>query len=319
MKRTVLITFATVILVILPFLLAIAISNYSPYVETNSFQRYVLITASISIAIVSIVLLLINYFRKSLEEIPVGGILLFSLVCPLFGIYGLASAPDLSLKMLEHPEREHLRYSLLFIALILFGGFTFFLFRSNPLKIKDSTRWIMTAIFMIAFAEYIWEFTHHYLYPEALKEWVSQGKNVNEFNKNYDNVHVLKIGVIGRYFQFMSVIWLSLYLYKLQQIKIWCPVINILFSLLGIASATLVYITQFPFPKGFEFLILFFIPGIPFSIILVRSSTIDKIQEKRYCCLKYHSQHWYCCIRRSPSTRPTSGETRSGRVKSQGK
>ena len=75
------------------------------------------------------------------------------------------------------------------------------------------------------------------------------------------------MGVIGRYFQFISVIWLSLHLYKLQQIKIWNPILNIIFSILGIVSATLVFITGFPFPKGFEFLMLFFIPGIPFILL----------------------------------------------------
>jgi hypothetical protein len=167
MKSKILIILTTLILVILPFLLAIAISKYSPYVETNSFQGYVIICAVISIAIVSIVLMLFKYFHQSFEKISVGGALLFLLVCPLVGIYGLAAAPDLSTKMLEHPEREHLRYTLLFIALILFGGFTLFLFKSSSLKIKKSAGWIMALIFIIAFAEYTWEFTHHYLYPEG--------------------------------------------------------------------------------------------------------------------------------------------------------
>lgn len=267
MKNKILITLTVLVLIILPFLLAVAISKYSPYVETNSFQRYVIICTVISIAIVSIILVLLKYFHQSFEKTPIGGILLFLLVCPLFGIYGLATAPDLSLKMLEHPEREHLRYSLLFIALVLFGCFTFFLFRSNSLKFKKSTKWIMTVILIIAFAEYSWEFTHHYFYPQGLKEWISQGKNAEEFGKNYDNFNIITIGVIGRYFQFISVIWLSLHLYKLQQIKIWCPIINIIFSLLGIFSATLIFITKMNMPKGFEILFLLFIPGIPFFLL----------------------------------------------------
>ena len=267
MKKKIFITLTVLVLIILPFLMAVAISKYSPYVEANSFQRYVIICTVISIAIVSVVLLLFKRFQLLLEKTSVGGILLFLLLCPLFGIYGLASAPDLSLKMLEHPEREHLRYILLFIALILLGGFILFLFRSNSLAIKKSTRWIMTVILLLAFAEYTWEFTHHYLYPEGLKDWVSQGKNAEEFGKNYDNFNIITIGVIGRYFQFISVIWLSLHLYKLQQIKIWNPIINIIFSLLGIISATVIFITHMNLPKGFEFLFLFFIPGIPFFLL----------------------------------------------------
>ena len=136
MKKKILITLTVLVLIILPFLMAVAISKYSPYVEANSFQRYVIICTVISIAIVSVVLLLFKRFQQSLEKTSVGGILLFLLLCPLVGIYGLASAPALSLRMLEHPEREHFRYSLLFIALILFGGFILFLFRSNSLTIK---------------------------------------------------------------------------------------------------------------------------------------------------------------------------------------
>ncbi len=266
MKKAILTTLATLVLVILPFLLTLAISKYSPYVESNSFQRYVIICAIISIAIISIVLLFFKYFYDSFGKIEIGGALLFLLVCPLAGIYGLASGPDLSLKMIEHPEREHLRYILLFIALILFVCFILYLFTSNSLKIKKSTRWVMTVIFTVAIAELIWEFSHHYLYPEGLKEWVSQGKNAEDFGKSYDNFNVLMIGAVGRYFQFASVIWLSLHLYKIQHVKIWCPIINVFFSFLGITSATIVCINQFPFPKGFEILMLFFIPGISFFL-----------------------------------------------------
>jgi hypothetical protein len=267
MKNKILTTLTTLILVLLPFLISTAIGKYSPYVEGNSFQTYVMICTVISIAIVSMVLLSLKYFHQSYEKIPVGGALLFLIVCPLVGIFGLAAAPDLSLKMLEHPEREHLRYTFLFIAAILFGVFSLLLFVSDSLKIKKSTKWIVTIVFILALIEFFWEFTHHYSYPEGLKEWVRQGKNAEEFGKNYDNTTILNIGVIGRYFQFISVIWLSLHLYKLRQIKIWCPILNIICSLLGILSATLVYIAGFPFPKGFEILMLFFIPGIPFFLL----------------------------------------------------
>ena len=121
-------------------------------------------------AIMLILLLLLKYFHQSFEKILVSGILLFLQICPIFGIFGLASAPDLGLKMLEHPEREHLRYIFLFIAAILLGCFIILLFRSNSLKINKSTKWKMSVIFAFAFAEFIWEFTHHYLYPEGLKE-----------------------------------------------------------------------------------------------------------------------------------------------------
>lgn len=267
MMKKIIASLAVLVWIILPFLLSVAISKYSPYDDANSFQRYVIICVAISIAIVSIVLLILKHFHQSVDSTLVGGLLLFLLVCPLFAIYGLAAAPDLSLKMLEHPEREHLRYSLLFIALTLFGGFILLFFRSSSLKMMNATRWIMSMILICAFAEFSWEFTHHYLFPEALKDWISQGKNADDFGKNYDNFDVITVGVIGRYLQFTSVIWLSLHFYKLNKIKIWCPIANTVFSLLGIFSATFILITEMNLPKGFEILFLFFIPGIPFFLL----------------------------------------------------
>ena len=267
MKKKLLVSFAVLVLFILPFLISIAISRNSPYVETNSFQTYVIICTAISIAIVLMVLLGLKYYPKPYEGGLIAGVLLFLILCPLFGIFGLATAPDVSVTMLEHPEREHLRYIFEFLAAILFGASILIFLISNSLQIKESTKWVMTLILFVAFAEFIWEFYHHYLYPEGMKEWVGEGKNAEEFKESYDSKTILNIGVIGRYFQFILIIWLSLHLYKLRQIKIWCPIINTIFSILGIASATIVYITGFPFPKGFEFLLLFFIPGIPFFLL----------------------------------------------------
>jgi hypothetical protein len=255
------------ILIILPFLAGFSIGKYSPYIEANSFQTYVIVWAVVSIVLASSSLLLIKYLHQSWDKIVVAGVFLFLLLCPIFGIVGLVAPPDLSLKMLEHPEREHLRYFFLFIAAILFGIFTILLLRNNLLKVKNSTKWALAIVFIIAFAEFIWEFTHHFLYPEALKEWISQGKSVEEFVKEYDNMSVIIIGVIGRYFQYLLIIWLSLQLFKLKQIKIWIPIVNTILSLLGIISATVIYVTQFNIPKGFEILLFFFIPGFPFLLL----------------------------------------------------
>ena len=267
MKMKIAETLIVLILIILPFLVGLPISKYSPYIEGNNFQTYVFICTAFSIALVAAVVFVFKYFFQPFESIRVGGALLFLLFCPIVGIFALAAAPDLSLKMLEHPEREHIRYSFLFVAALLFGGFIFMLWRSKTFTISKLTKWIMFVVFIFAFAEFIWEFTHHYLYPEALKEWISQGKNFEEFGKYYDNFNVIIMGVLGRYFQFISVIWLSVYLYKLQRIRIWSPILSIGLSTLGIISATVILITNMNLPKGFEILFLFFIPGIPFILL----------------------------------------------------
>ena len=261
MKSKVLVTLTALILIILPFLLGILLGKHSPYLETNNFSTYLIIWTVISVVLASGAALLLKANSKPLS------LTLFLLVCPIVGIIGFAAPPDLSLKMLEHPELEHLRYIFLFIAAILFGVFGLLLFRSNTLKIGKSTKVLMIVLFALAFSEFIWEFTHHYFYPEALKEWVTQGKNAEEFGKNYDTVNFINIGVLGRIIQFSLVIWLSLYLYKLRQINIWSPIISFIFGLLGIVSAIVIFITQMNIPKGFEVLFLFFIPGMPFLLL----------------------------------------------------
>lgn len=267
MKKKVFKTLTTLLLVILPFLVVIAIGKYSPYVEGNSFRRYVIICTAISVAIVSLVLLLFKYSPKSVEGVPVGSVFLFLMVCPLIGIFGLVAPPDLSLAMLEHPEREHIRYIFLFIAAILFGVFGLSLWMSDSWKDRNLMRGVLAIVFILAFAEFIWEFRHHYLYPEAMKEWISQGKKVEDFARHYDNTTIVNLGVLGRLIQFSLIMWLSIYFYKLRQVQVWSPIVSIIFSLLGIVSATMIYFIQFNFPKGLEFLMLFFIPGIPFFLL----------------------------------------------------
>ena len=267
MKRKAISILTTFVLVILPFLVVIAIGRYSPYVEGNSFLRYVTICSVISVAIVTLIVLFWHYSARSVEGVPVGSVFLFLMVCPLISIFGLVAPPDLSLKMLEHPEREHLRYIFLFIAAILFGGFGLSLWMSDSWKDRNLMRGVIAVVFILAFVEFIWEFRHHYLYPEAMKEWISQGKKVENFAKHYDNTTIVNIGVLGRLIQFSLIIWLSVYFYKLRQVQVWFPIVSIIFSLLGIVSATMIYFIEFNFPKGFEILMLFFIPGIPFFLL----------------------------------------------------
>ncbi len=259
MKQKILKTCTVFVLVILPLLLGGIIGKHSPYIETNSFKTYVLIWTAFSIVFASVALLLVRKFQlASIGFIP------FLLLCPIVGIVGLAAPPDLSIKMLDHPEREHLRYTFLFLAALLFGVFAVSLLRGNHLKIKGSSKWLIALLFTLAFAEFIWEFTHHYLYPEGLKDWVTAGNNADEFGKHYDNINVITVGVIGRYIQFTSIIWLSISFYKARQTKLWSPVLVCILGTLGIISATVTFITQMNYPKGLEFLFLFFIPGMPF-------------------------------------------------------
>lgn len=154
------------------------------------------------------------------------------------------------------------------MAAILFGAFSLYLLKRNLLETKTTiARLIITLVFILAFVEFIWEFTHHYLYPEALKDWIDNGNKFEEFGKTYDNITIINIGVLGRLIQFSLIIWLSIHLYNLRHTKIWSPVLTILFGIVGLASAIVIYFTEMNIPKGFEILFLFFIPGIPFLLL----------------------------------------------------
>lgn len=267
MKKKIAITLATFILMILPFIVGNSIGVFTPYVDTNSFSTYVLIWSAISIAFVVLIVVFLKYAYGSLEKTIVAGGLLFLLISPIIGIIGLVSPPDLSLTMLEHPEREHVRYLFLFLAAFLFGFFFLALMGSYSKQMKNQTKWIMVLFFILAFTEFLWEFSHHYLYPDAMKEWMDQGGKAEEFGKSYDNITIINIGVLGRLFQFSLISWISIYLYHMRQTRIWSPIVITFLSLVGIASAITIFLTEMNLPKGFEILFLFFIPGIPFLLL----------------------------------------------------
>jgi len=267
MKKKILRSLVAFILCLLPFLVGNSIGKYSPYVDTNSFQSYVIIWAFISLAFVGLAFSLLKYYAQSFERMMIAGAVLFLLVSPITGIVGLVSPPELSIKMLAHPEREHLRYTFLFIGAILFGIFAVLALSSNIFRVKRLFSRILTVVMALAFAEFIWEFNHHYHYPEALQAWVDQGKSAEAFGKSYDHSGIITIGVIGRFLQFLCIIGLAVYFYTTRQIHLWCPILCVLFSVCGLISATVIYVTEMNLPKGFEMLFLFFIPGIPFLLL----------------------------------------------------
>jgi hypothetical protein len=188
----------------------------------------------------------------------------------MLGIAGLSAPPDLSNKMLEHPEREHCRYILLFTGAILFGLYFLDLFINNRLQIKGTQKWIVITMFILAMIELIWEFSHHYAYPEGLKEWVGKGNKIEDFGKNYDDWKAGTTGAIGRFIIYVLIFWLSVKLYKIRKVNIWNPIVNSIFCLLGIASAASMFLF-FSFhiesPKPLGFLMIFFIPGVPFLLM----------------------------------------------------
>ena len=276
-------TLIVLLLIVFPFFIGISIAGHTPYTDGNSFWKYVFLWGGISIGIALILMLLLKYFYRSFEQPLLGAAILLLMASPIIGIVGLAAPPDLSINMLDHPEREHLRYLILSLGALLFAVFLLLAFKRNLVQPKGNLRLIIIVLSFLCIAEFAWEFSHHYLYPEGLQAWMNQGSKAEDFGKHYDNVSFINVGVIGRYIQFSLILWLSFQLYKWRHIRIWNPIIISFFCMMGLISATVVFITEFNLPKGYEFLLAFFIPGMPFLLLYwigIALLTGYKIQRK---------------------------------------
>ncbi len=268
--KKVLKTLGIILLILFPFLGGALLSKHSPYTDGNSMTNFAIIYSLFVLCSALVLLYLTNKFKRFLVQPVLPGILLFFVGCVMMGIAGLAAPPDLTIKMLEHPEREHCRYIVLFIGAIFFGLYFINLFIHNSLQLKNTFKWIMIAIFTLAMVELLWEFSHHYLYPEGLKEWVDNGNKAEDFNKAYDDWKMITTGAIGRFFIYILMLWLSLRLYKIRRIAIWNPIINTFLCLLGIFSSIAFFLYgayNIEIPKELGFFMLFTIPGLPFLIM----------------------------------------------------
>jgi len=270
MLSTILRTVVTIFLLIFPFLGGAFISKYSPYKEGNNMTDFIFVYGAFILVAAFILFYITCRFRSSFVQPTRPAVILFFIGLIMLGIAGLAAPPDLGIKMLEHPEREHCRYIILLIGAILFGLYFLDLFLNDRLQLKGAQKWIMILLFIIPMVELIWELLHHYSYPEGLKEWVGKGNKIEDFNKNYDDRRVGTIGAIGRFLLFILILRLSVTLYKLRKVRIWNPILLSVFCILGMASACTMFLFfnfQFQPEKALGFLFIFFIPGIPFILM----------------------------------------------------
>ncbi len=270
MTQKIIRTLLTLLLIFFPFWGSFFLGKHTPYTEGNSLANFIMVYA-LTIAIAIGLLLFCTYrFKTSFVQPVVPGIILFLMGCVMLGIAGLMAPPDLSIKMLDHPEREHFRYILLFIGLLFFALFFLRLFLRDSLSMTLAQKRLMIALAVVTVVEMIWEFYHHYHYPEGLQKWVAEGNSVDDFGKNYDDWKVGSIGSIGRIVIYTLMLWLSVKLYKLKRINIWNPIMSAVFCILGLISAIVMFL-YFMFdieaPKELGFLIIFFIPGIPFLLM----------------------------------------------------
>jgi|JI6StandDraft_1071083.scaffolds.fasta_scaffold00145_37 hypothetical protein len=270
MKKRLLLMLLIMLLIVFPFLCGVLLTSFSPYQEGNTVTKY-LITYLVLISIVSIILFYITfYFKKSFVQPIKPALILFFIGFIILGIVGLKSAPDLTIAMLKHPEREHFRYILLIIGALLYGLFSFDVLRNNFLNINGKLKWGITAIVLITFFEMIMEFRHHYFYAENLQKWINSGNNSHDFSDYYDNWIICTLGAIGRLLIYILIIWISIRLYRLKRTIIWNPILTTFLAVFGVISS-IVMIFFFAFdiaaPPQFGFLMIFFIPGIPFLLL----------------------------------------------------
>jgi hypothetical protein len=253
-----------ILAVLLPFLASSFMSRYSPYFNGNGFGVYIAIC--LAYTLLSALVLFFMMDKALPRQLLYGGVFLFFLGACIASIFGLGAAPDLSIVMLQHPEREHFRYFMLALALVLFVVAIFLIIKDKWDVLSKGDKWIVF-FFVAGIIEMCWEFYHHYYYPENLQLWMDQGKKADEFVQNYDNLSLVRFGAIGRLFQYTVVAWLSYILLRYHHIKAWSFLPLLLFCFLGIFSAVFVFLNGLVFPQSLQFLFMFFIPGLPFILL----------------------------------------------------
>ncbi|MFT3679229.1 MAG: hypothetical protein QM791_03085 [Ferruginibacter sp.] len=264
MVKKILKIIAVILLILLVFPASNILVRYSPYFNGNSLGSYIIACLVYAAAAFIIVLLITN--KDLSKPLFAGGMLLFFCGLVMSGIGGLGAPPDFSPAMLQHPEREHYRYTCLLICALLFTAAFLIIIKSQWNVFPQWNRWIL--LFVIpAIAELFWEFTHHYFYAENLQAWIEQGKNAAGFAADYDNMTGIKCGAIGRCFQYTVVAWLALILLQRRLVKTWAFIAVAFFCLLGVISGISIFVTSMHLPKSMEILFIFFIPGIPFILL----------------------------------------------------
>lgn len=283
-------TIVIIVLIVFPFLGGALLGKHTPYTEGNSMTSFVALYSVFVFVVLFSLIFITTKYKHSFVQPVLPGILLFVLGCVMTGIAGLAVAPDLSIKMLEHPEREHFRYILLFMGALFYGLFFAQLLTKNSLQLNNTFKWVMIIIFALTMTELLWEFSYHYFYPEGLKNWIDKGNKAEDFAKSYDDWRSIITGAVGRFLIYVLMLWLSIRLYKIRRIAIWNPIISSFLCVLGIISSIAFFLYgayNIETPKQFGFLILFIIPGLPFlimywiSIALLTKTNISKTSEPK--------------------------------------
>ncbi len=254
----------SILIAILPFFSAALMASFSPYIEGNSIGIYILV--SLANVFVSTLILAIVWNRQLPTWLFVAAIMFFLMGTVMASIFGLGVPPEISPVMLQHPEREHYRYAILFLNALFFAGAFLAMVKAKSSALSKWNLWFLLLL-IPSLAEMIWEFYHHYHYAESLQVWLDQGNEAAGFIESYDSISIVRIGAIGRIFQFSCIALLAFVLQRNQYIRKGSMFFLVAFCMIAMVAAIFIFSNGFHFPKGFEFIFMFFIPGVPFLIL----------------------------------------------------
>jgi hypothetical protein len=265
MTKKILHVVAIIFVLPLPFLGSIDIlKKFSPYFDGNSLGLY--IAVSIGCGIVSAIVAYYVTNKTLPRPLLYAGASLFIIGISMTSIWGLGAEPDFSPNMLQHPEREHYRYALLFLNALLFAAAFFMIMRNRWSIAAPWHKWIVL-LFIPAFAELVWEFQHHFFLGTHLQQWINEGKNAAGFMVDYTPEFALRFGGLGRALQYPVIVWLALILFKANFLKKWVFIVLTIFCVAGCFTGIVVTILGYGSFAKLQALMLFFIPGGPFVLL----------------------------------------------------
>jgi hypothetical protein len=238
-------------------------SKYTPYKPDASFTVFVLLNMGYVVA--SLLILWALGDRGLPAPLRAGGIFLFLIGAVMASIVGLATAPDFSEVVFQHPEREYFRYIALGIGACCLGVATPFLV--GYFKGTKQLWALLLGLLVPSVLEMLWEFHHQFSYADELRVWMDQGHKSSDFNVHYFNDTIVKIGAVARILQYSSILCLLVLLRQAMRMPIGVILILSLFGLAALSVNVFILVKGLEFPKGYEAMFLAFIPGLPFILL----------------------------------------------------
>ncbi len=240
------------------------LKKFSPYFDGNGAGMYILV--SIVCGLISCIAVYFVTNKTLPNPLLYAGAVLFLIGVSMTSVWGLGAQPDFSPNMLKHPEREHLRYALLFLNALLFAAAFILVIRY---RWNELSKWhkIIVLLFILAFVEMIWEFQHHFFLGSHLQVWINEGKKTEDFMVNYSPEMSVRIGGLCRFFQYTTIAWLALILVQNKRIKKWVLIIIAVFCAAGMVTGASVFVLGFASFEKLKALMLFFIPAGPFAAL----------------------------------------------------